>query len=81
MINRSGKYSPMERFFEQFGGLIHDHGGNMASISVLQLILTFKTAGIELAVPAPVGFFLRHFVCAFAQLLGYKGFYPEYVIP
>ena len=79
-INRSGKYSSVERFFEQFAAISYDHGG-IDNVSPLQLLLTLKAGGVEIAAPYPVRLFLWHVVCPFGELLGYKGFYPEYVLP
>ena len=81
MINESGKFSPMERFFEQFGGLIYDHNGDIANINPLQLILLFEEAGIKFAAPRPIQFLITHIACNLARLLGYRGFHPDYAIP
>ena len=77
-INKSGKHSPNERFFEQWGSNAYDHGG-VDNVNPLQLMLMLKYGHIELAAPYPVRLLIWYVLCPLAEILGYKGSYPEYI--
>lgn len=79
-INRSGQHSPNERFFEQWVLNAYDHGG-IEGVNPLQLIVMLNFGGIEPALPYPFRLLIRHGVVPFGKLLGYKGSYPEYILP
>ena len=76
LLNKSGKHSPSERFFEQFVSNAYNQGG-MDNVNPLQIMLTLKYGRIELAGPYLVRLLIWY--VPLAEILGFKGFYPEYI--
>ena len=77
-INRSGKYSWNERFFEQWASNAYDHDG-IDNVNPIQLILLMKAADIEVVMPWPAQMLVRYVLCPVGKLLGYTEFYQEYI--
>lgn len=75
-----GTHTVAERFFEQLAGIAYDHGG-LEQVNPLQLLLVFAYGGIDLAVPPPAKLLIRHVALPLGRLLGYRGCYPEYMLP
>lgn len=77
-MNGKGNPTPSERFFQQWASAAYDYGG-LDKVNPLQMILMLKAGHIELAGPYPLRLLVRYVACPIAELLGYKGSYPEYV--
>ena len=78
LINRSGHPIASEAFFENLAGL-GQHYGDLAQASLLQLFLHAKAGGVEYTIiPAPARLFVCYVICPLAEIVGYKGLYPEY---
>ena len=77
-INRSGKHSWNERFFEQWASNAYDHDG-VENVNPIQLILLMKAANIEIVMPWPLKMLVRYILCPFGKLLGYQEIYQEYI--
>lgn len=80
LINKSGEWSPNERFFDQKASIAYEYNG-IENVNMLQILVTLKYGGIEVAAPYPLQLFIWYVVCPFAELLGYRGAYPEYIYP
>ena len=78
LINRSGRPTASEAFFENLAGL-GQHYGDMDRANPLQLFLHAKAGAVEyMMIPAPARLLVRYLICPLAELVGYKGLYPEY---
>ncbi|KAK9815191.1 hypothetical protein WJX73_010458 [Symbiochloris irregularis] len=65
-------------FIETCYGLGRDYGGP-DKINPLQILLSYtELGGMDLPVPAPVMWLIRHVGNPLARLVGYKTHYPEY---
>ena len=70
--------APFEEFFYNFMGMGHDYG-SVSDLNPLQVLLTFEAGGMQLSdIPAPARLAIKHILCPFAKLMGYRPFYPEY---
>ena len=65
------------RFFENLAGLSRDCG-SIERVPPLQQLLLLHAGGIDLALPAPAQWLLRHVAPQLARLHGYAPFYDEY---
>ena len=70
--------APFEEFLYNVMGMGHDYG-SVNDLNPLQAALTFEAWGMQLPdIPAPVRLAIKHILCPFAKLMGYRPFYPEY---